>query len=763
MLDAKLVAAGSVALAVTLVAIFSLRPLAPRLGLIDRPDGRKRHRGRIPTIGGLCFFLGMVIGLGLFGALDRFVMALLATGAVIMLTGLMDDMYDLSVGSRLVIQAGAAVAVIAASGVHVDSLGILGASEVRLYAWGIPLTVIAVVGMINAFNMMDGIDGLAGGLALVCILAVLAFATRAGWQALGVLLLLQILLVAMIPYIGVNLGWPDGRKIFMGDAGSTLLGFLLAWCLIFLSRREVALLAPVDALWCVALPVMDTLAVMVRRMAQGHSPFKADRQHLHHLMLDAGCSTRATLAVIVGAAGLLAVVGYTLRDIPHPANLTIFAGVVALYVTQLPHALHRAGGVLRRRAPSMSGGTGNALGGVLAFDGARAERPDATGRGRPPLKALCVLDDSPDLVTVALIAQRLRLDCRFDTHVCLTDAASDARQKVLGLFDIRSDVELDLGQAGTDATDVTSAALNEMKRVLDELRPDVVIVHGDTPAMVAAMLAACHQKIPVARIDSATGFPGAPDPSCHRINRRLASALASLHLTPTQSACEELVAAGVPRERITVTGNPAVETLRAAIERIRRNETLQQEMIRRFSYLRHDRPLVLVAHQEQIADFRPLGCVLRKVARRRPDVDILYPTVATPDMRKLLQPPGWQLANVHLVDPLDFLAFAYLLQSACLVLTGSCEVESQASMLGKSVLLLSNGARQERARDPDSPLLCPTIANNVVALLEDTRTRDLNAISPVGDDPGRDGERDACFRIVDALASVPARSSALAA
>src|SRR5262245_23164998 len=121
--DAKLVAAGSVALTVTLIAIFSLRPLASRVGLIDRPNERKRHRGRVPLIGGICFFLGIIAGYSYLGGRDDFVQCLLAIGALILLTGLLDDMYDLSVGPRLAIQAGAAALVIAATGVYVDGLG----------------------------------------------------------------------------------------------------------------------------------------------------------------------------------------------------------------------------------------------------------------------------------------------------------------------------------------------------------------------------------------------------------------------------------------------------------------------------------------------------------------------------------------------------------------------------------------------------------------------------------------------------------------
>jgi undecaprenyl-phosphate alpha-N-acetylglucosaminyl 1-phosphatetransferase len=260
--DAKLVAASAIALAVTLFSIFSMRPIARRLGLVDRPDARKRHRGRVPLIGGLCFFFGTIAGLLYLGYIDRFVASLLVPCALIVMTGLVDDIHDLSVRSRLVIQSCAAGLVIAASGVYLDHTGqLFGSHGFDLGALGIPITIVAIIGLINAFNMLDGIDGLAASLAMVSIGSIMLF-SGAGLPTLGVMLLLQVLFASLIPYLFVNLGWPDGRKIFMGDAGSTLIGFLLGWSLIFLSHKGVQRIAPVDALWCVALPVMDTLAVM---------------------------------------------------------------------------------------------------------------------------------------------------------------------------------------------------------------------------------------------------------------------------------------------------------------------------------------------------------------------------------------------------------------------------------------------------------------------------------------------------------------------
>jgi undecaprenyl-phosphate alpha-N-acetylglucosaminyl 1-phosphatetransferase/UDP-N-acetylglucosamine 2-epimerase len=763
--DARLVAAASVALTVTLVAIFTLRPLAPRLGLVDRPNARKCHRGRIPLIGGLCFFLGLVAGLSYLDVIDSFSVALLGASALILLTGLVDDLYDLSVRSRLTIQVGTVLAVIAATGVYIDGVGqLFGDSQIRLHALGIPLTVLAVVGLMNAFNMLDGIDGLAGGLAIVGILAVIAFSSGTGWQALSVLMLLQLLMVALIPYLGVNLGWPDGRKIFMGDAGSTLVGFLLGWGLIYLSQPRVGHIAPVDVLWCVAIPLMDTLGVMVRRMRLGRSPFKADRQHVHHLLLDAGYSPRVALAIIIGASGALAVAGYALRTAPELLSLIAFSALLVLYVARLQVVLQWLAG-RKPVAPVATEAVAAAFGPdevisteateIIPVDGARADQ----------VRALCVLGESHDAVRIAPVASQLRHDKRFHTHVCVTDIASEEQRRILELFNLKPDIELGITSLGADPSDITSAALDGIKRVLLDLNPDVVLVHGDTPATLAATLAACYQKIPVARLESAAdAMHVSPATAGQMINRRVASALASFHFLPRESSGRELIAAGIPRDRIKVTGDTAVETLRTAIDRIQADNATAHSLRERFAYLRADSPLLLVTHREQIGGFAHLGRALRKVARARPDVDIVYPIALTPDAQRDTQLLGWRPANVHLVEPLDYLAFAWLLQRAHVVLTGSAEVEGEAALLSKPVLVLRDADMPFDAEDPRLlDIDEAAIASGVLTLLSDPVAWEaLRAAYASGTHV--EGEAGVpSFRIVDALAAVPSRSSALAA
>lgn len=318
----------AIALLSSAAAMILLYHHAESIGLVDRPSDRKRHVGNIPLIGGLSAFFGVVVSMCFEGQSLLFTNALLGTGAVLALTGALDDRFDLSVRIRLVIQAAAVLTMIYCTGVYVHTLGHLFGHDLELGMAGIPLTLVAVVGLLNAFNMMDGIDGLAGMLTLVSIGAINVFQGFSQWHSVILLLLLA---AALLPDLAANLDLV-GRKVFLGDAGSVMIGYFLAWTLIQLSQQPQPHLSTLDVLWCVALPVLDTLAVMVRRMSEGKSPFKPDRGHIHHIMMNAGFNAHTTLVLLVGLAMALVFMGTLTRHLAPGSNLLTFAALTLIYV-----------------------------------------------------------------------------------------------------------------------------------------------------------------------------------------------------------------------------------------------------------------------------------------------------------------------------------------------------------------------------------------------------------------------------------------------
>lgn len=326
-----------IAASASAIAIFALRRFALPLGLVDHPSERKHHLGGVPLIGGVSMFIGLLAGSLFYNKFSLFGQVLIGTAGVLVMLGALDDRFDLSVRVRLLVQIVVILGVIASTGVYIHTLGHIFGYQVGLHWAGIPLTVIAVIGLLNAFNMMDGIDGLAGGLALVSIGAISLFAGPSAHY--GAKLLMALLTAATLPYLAANLGFV-GRKIFMGDAGSMGIGFLLAWTLINLSQQPGTHLSPVDVLWCVALPVVDTLAVMYRRIRQRKSPFKPDRGHIHHILMDTGLSSRGTLVALIALASSIAFLGSVTRSFgmgsgSNLAAFCIFAVVYTSWVTRL--------------------------------------------------------------------------------------------------------------------------------------------------------------------------------------------------------------------------------------------------------------------------------------------------------------------------------------------------------------------------------------------------------------------------------------------
>jgi UDP-GlcNAc:undecaprenyl-phosphate GlcNAc-1-phosphate transferase len=332
MQDTRIVLACAFAAGVSVVALAVLVRLAEPLGLVDRPNSRKLHVGHVPLVGGLSVFIGVLAGALWLGGFSRFVHVLLGTSAALALLGALDDRYDLSVRARLLVQTAAILTVIATTGVYIHSLGHVFGHELTLGWMGIPFTVIAVIGLLNAFNMMDGIDGLAGSMALVTIGAILLYSNAAQIQGQATLMLLTG--CALLPYLAANLG-VAGRKVFLGDAGSMMLGYLFAWTLIDFSQATPRCISPIDVLWCVALPVLDTIAVMYRRLRQGKSPFKPDRGHVHHILMGAGLGPRRTLACLVALAATLAFLGSITRMLGTEASLLAFGTLLAAYVAMV--------------------------------------------------------------------------------------------------------------------------------------------------------------------------------------------------------------------------------------------------------------------------------------------------------------------------------------------------------------------------------------------------------------------------------------------
>lgn len=320
--------AALLAFVATSVVLLVLQPVAERLNLLDQPGGRKDHASATPVTGGLAVFAGCVAAhLGGQPASDS-LLAFLAAAGLVVAMGVYDDLHDMRWYTRILIQTVATLIIIYWGGVRVEQLGpALGFETLSLGWLSVPFTVFATVGIINAMNMIDGADGQAGLLGLAALVMLMAAALYAGNTLLTERL--SVLCAALLAFLGWNmrLPWRPRAKVFLGNAGSALLGLIIAWVCFRLTQNPEHPVNPVLALWLLPVPIMDCLVVSVRRLRQGRSPFSAGRDHIHHLLQDAGFGpTRAALHLtwLSLLCGLLVALLVRTHWLPYPVLLLGF-------------------------------------------------------------------------------------------------------------------------------------------------------------------------------------------------------------------------------------------------------------------------------------------------------------------------------------------------------------------------------------------------------------------------------------------------------
>ncbi|HEY6131289.1 MAG TPA: MraY family glycosyltransferase [Halioglobus sp.] len=297
--------------------------LGVRLGLVDKPDNRKQHDGDVPLTGGIAIFVTLLFGTLALG-IAPYNYPMLVIACAVFAIGVFDDFRHISASARLLLGFGSGVLLATYGNIAINNVGnLLALGDIPLLLLTVPLTALAVAGLSNAYNMIDGIDGLAASTIMLPLLVLYLLALQAGHPTANPLLLL---LVSMGVFLLFNLG-PNNRvlpKIFLGDAGSVTMGFLVTASLVYLSQGDNALILPVTALWLVTVPLMDMLATMLRRVKHGRKLMVADRSHLHHTLMDMGLGPRQTLALMVAYAILCAVIGLMLEGIPEYLSLLCY-------------------------------------------------------------------------------------------------------------------------------------------------------------------------------------------------------------------------------------------------------------------------------------------------------------------------------------------------------------------------------------------------------------------------------------------------------
>lgn len=357
------------------------------------------------------------------------------------------------------------------------------------------------------------------------------------------------------------------------------------------------------------------------------------------------------------------------------------------------------------------------------------------------LKILTVFGTRPEAIKMVSVVRELAAATDFDVKVCVTAQHRSMLDQVLELFSIKPDFDLDIMTPGQDLSDITSKVLAGMRTVLREWRPDYVLVHGDTTTTMATSLAAYYERIAVGHVEAGLRTGNIYSPWPEEINRKLTGAIAKVHFAPTEHAKQNLLKEGIPAKNICVTGNTVVDALLDVVGRLETDGALRRQMESQFSFLDSKKKLVLVTgHRRENfgSGFENICHALNEISQLD-DVEVLYPVHLNPNVQEPVQRILKGNPNIHLIDPVGYLPFVYLMNRASILLTDSGGIQEEAPSLGKPVLVMRDTTERPEAVAAGTVRLVGTSVRSIVdgtrILLTDPAeySRMSNAANPYGD------------------------------
>lgn len=378
---------------------------------------------------------------------------------------------------------------------------------------------------------------------------------------------------------------------------------------------------------------------------------------------------------------------------------------------------------------------------------------------------MLVFGTRPEAIKMApLVKEFEKHPDEFQTIVCVTGQHRQMLDQVLELFEIHPDYDLDIMKQGQDLYDVTSRVLLGMRDVLKEVKPDVVLVHGDTTTSTAAALAAFYQQMPVGHVEAGLRTHNIYSPWPEEMNRQITGRIAEFDFAPTPLSRANLLAEGVDESKITVTGNTVIDALYWVVDKVKNSESLRTKLKNILADAGYDtgrladgKKMVLITghRRENFGDgFISMCKAIQALTRKYPDVDFIYPMHLNPNVRGAIHEVFGDdlkvLPNMFFIEPLEYLSFVYLMEQANIVLTDSGGIQEEAPGLGKPVLVMRDTTERPEALEAGTVELVGTdydkIVGKVSALLDDSAyyERMSKAVNPYGD--GK-----ACARIVESL------------
>ncbi|MFZ2726065.1 MAG: UDP-N-acetylglucosamine 2-epimerase (non-hydrolyzing) [Methylococcaceae bacterium] len=364
------------------------------------------------------------------------------------------------------------------------------------------------------------------------------------------------------------------------------------------------------------------------------------------------------------------------------------------------------------------------------------------------IKILTVFGTRPEAIKIAPLVKLLSKETTIDARVCITAQHRQMLDQVLDLFEISPEYDLNIMRPSQTLSSITTDILQGIEPILTEFKPDLVLVHGDTSTSFCTTLAAFYQRIAVGHVEAGLRTGNLYSPYPEEANRRLTGVLAKLHFSPTQQSANNLLAEGVNKDNVFITGNTVIDALLWVKHKLDNDEKLKQNLQQQFTFLRDNARLVLITghRRENFGDgFERICHAIASLAISFPDTDFLYPVHLNPNVREPVNRLLNNVSNVYLIEPQDYLPFVYLMIRATIILTDSGGIQEEAPSLGKPVLVMRDTTERPEAVDAGTVQLVgtnsQTIINAVTELLNNTDAynRMSFAHNPYGD--GKASER----------------------
>ncbi|MEI7409190.1 non-hydrolyzing UDP-N-acetylglucosamine 2-epimerase [Pectobacterium aroidearum] len=369
------------------------------------------------------------------------------------------------------------------------------------------------------------------------------------------------------------------------------------------------------------------------------------------------------------------------------------------------------------------------------------------------MKVLTVFGTRPEAIKMAPLVHALAQDGAFESRICVTAQHREMLDQVLRLFDITPDYDLDIMRPGQGLSEISCRILSGLEPVMAEFKPDLVLVHGDTTTTLATSLAAFYQRIPVGHVEAGLRTGNLYSPWPEEANRKLTGHLAMYHFAPTENSRQNLLREHLSDRHIFVTGNTVIDALFWVRDRILGDAALRSSLDEKYDFLDDNKKLILVTgHRRESfgGGFERICSALADIARRHPEVQIVYPVHLNPNVSEPVNRILSGIDNVMLIAPQDYLPFVYLMNRSYMILTDSGGIQEEAPSLGKPVLVMRDTTERPEAVEAGTVKLVGTEVANIVDAVSMLLTDDeaYQAMSRAHN-PYGDGQ--ACQRIVEAL------------